>query len=55
MRGGHLREAVPGLALPDGLVEPLAEGEVSLPLGALNKLASQSKHGNVELAEKPST
>ncbi len=39
--GGDLAsEAVPRLALPDGLVESLTKGEVSLALGALHKLAA---------------
>ncbi len=45
--GGLLAsEAVPRLALPDGLVEALAEGEVSLALGALHKLTALRREQN---------
>jgi hypothetical protein len=38
-----LCEAVPGLAFPYGLVKALAEGEVSLALGTLHKLAARGR------------
>ncbi len=44
--GGLASEAVPRLALPDGLVESLTEGEVSLALGALHKLTALRREQN---------
>jgi hypothetical protein len=44
--GGLASEAVPRLALPDGLVEALAKGEVSLALGALHKLTALRREQN---------
>jgi hypothetical protein len=44
--GGLALEAVPRLALPDGLVESLTEGEVSLALGALHKLTALRREQN---------
>ncbi len=50
-------EAVPRLALPDGLVESLTQGEVSLALGALHKLTAlrreQNKSPNAFFVTKP--
>jgi hypothetical protein len=44
--GGLTSEAVPRLALPDGLVESLTQGEVSLALGALHELAALRREQN---------
>jgi hypothetical protein len=45
-RGGLASEAVPRLALPDGLVESLTKGEVSLALGALHELTALRREQN---------